>query len=69
MGFDIGRRTSAGSLSFDVMFVKRRGPTASSCDTLIGQVSEAQRQEWSSGTPADWAMEAVILNQALAASP
>ena len=34
MGFDIGRRTSAGSLSFDVMFVKRRGPTASSCDDL-----------------------------------
>jgi hypothetical protein len=30
---------------------------------LIGQISEAQRQEWSSGTPADWAMEAFGLAQ------
>jgi hypothetical protein len=29
--------------------------------TLIGQVSEAQRKEWSSGAPADWAMEAFAL--------
>ena len=28
---------------------------------LIGQISEAQRQAWSSGTPADWAMEAFAL--------
>jgi hypothetical protein len=29
--------------------------------TLIGQISEQQRKEWSSGTPADWAMEAFTL--------
>jgi hypothetical protein len=28
---------------------------------LIAQISEAQRQEWSSGTPGDWAMEAFAL--------
>jgi hypothetical protein len=28
---------------------------------LIGQISEPQRKEWSSGTPADWAMEAFAL--------
>jgi hypothetical protein len=29
--------------------------------TLIGQISEQQRKEWSSGAPADWAMEAFAL--------
>jgi hypothetical protein len=28
---------------------------------LIGQISEQQRQEWASGTPADWAVEAFAL--------
>jgi len=28
---------------------------------LIGQISEAQRQEWASGKPTDWAMEAFTL--------
>ena len=28
---------------------------------LIGQISEAQRQEWASGKPSDWAMEAFAL--------
>jgi hypothetical protein len=28
---------------------------------LIGQIPEPQRKEWSSGTPADWAMEACTL--------
>jgi S1/P1 Nuclease len=28
---------------------------------LIERLSEAQRQEWSSGTPADWAMDAFAL--------
>jgi hypothetical protein len=27
----------------------------------MGQISEEQRQAWSSGTPADWAMEAFAL--------
>jgi hypothetical protein len=30
---------------------------------LIGQIPEAQRQAWASGTPADWAMEAFALAQ------
>jgi len=29
--------------------------------SLIGQISDAQRQEWASGKPADWAMEAFAL--------
>ena len=29
--------------------------------SLIGQISEPQRKEWSSGTPAGWAMEAFAL--------
>jgi S1/P1 Nuclease len=36
------------------------GP-APSCATLIERISEGQRKEWSSGTPADWAMEAFAL--------
>jgi hypothetical protein len=28
---------------------------------LIGQISEPQREEWSSSTPADWALEAFAL--------
>jgi hypothetical protein len=30
---------------------------------LIGRISEPQRQEWSSGTPADWAMEGFELSR------
>jgi len=29
--------------------------------SLIGQISETQRQAWSGGKPADWAMEAFAL--------
>lgn len=31
--------------------------------SLIGQISEAQWQNWSGGKPADWAMEAFALAQ------
>jgi len=30
---------------------------------LIGQISETQRQQWSGGKPADWAMEAFALGR------
>src|SRR6202048_5371458 len=31
--------------------------------SLIGRISEKQRQEWVGGTPADWAMEAFALGR------
>jgi hypothetical protein len=47
---------------WDVEFVERLGTDPGQvAAALIGQISEAQRQEWSSGTPADWAMEADTL--------
>jgi hypothetical protein len=47
---------------WDVEFVERLGtdPRQVAAE-LIGQISEPQRQEWSNGTPADWAMEAFAL--------
>ena len=47
---------------WDVEFVERLGTDPREvAATLIGQISESQRKEWSSGTPADWAMEAFAL--------
>jgi hypothetical protein len=47
---------------WDVEFVESLGTDPRRvAAALIGQISEAQRQEWSSGTPADWAMEAFAL--------
>jgi hypothetical protein len=47
---------------WDVEFVGRLGTDPSKvAANLIGQISETQRQEWSSGKPADWAMEAFAL--------
>jgi hypothetical protein len=47
---------------WDVEFVERLGSDLRQvAAALIGQISEPQRKEWSSGTPADWAMEAVEL--------
>jgi hypothetical protein len=44
---------------WDVEFVERLGADPRQvAGSLIGQISEEQRQAWSSGTPADWAMEA-----------
>jgi hypothetical protein len=44
---------------WDVEFVERLGTDPRQVAvTLIGEISEAQRKEWSSGTPADWVMEA-----------
>jgi len=49
---------------WDVEFVERLGTDPREIAvTLIGQISEEQRQAWSSGTPADWAMEAFALAQ------
>jgi hypothetical protein len=46
----------------DVEFVERLGTDPRQvAAALIGQISEAQRKEWSGGTPADWAMEAFAL--------
>jgi hypothetical protein len=47
---------------WDVGFVERLGndpPNVAA--SLIGQISETQRQEWSRGIPADWAMETFAL--------
>jgi hypothetical protein len=47
---------------WDVEFVERLGTDPRQvAGSLIGQISEEQRQAWSSGTPADWAMEAFAL--------
>jgi hypothetical protein len=47
---------------WDVEFVERLGTDPRQvAATLIGQISEPQQTEWSSGTPADWAMEAFAL--------
>ena len=43
---------------WDVEFVERLGTDPRQVAAiLIGRISEPQRQEWSSGTPADWAMQ------------
>jgi S1/P1 Nuclease len=43
---------------WDVEFVERLGTDPRLVVAgLIGQISEHQRKEWSSGTPSDWAME------------
>jgi hypothetical protein len=47
---------------WDVEFVERLGTDPRQvAASLIGQISETQRQEWSGGKPADWAMEAFAL--------
>jgi len=47
---------------WDVEFVERLGADPRQvAATLSGEISEAQRHEWSSGTPADWAMETFAL--------
>jgi hypothetical protein len=49
---------------WDVEFVQRLGSDPPKvAASLIGQVSETQRQEWSGGTPAGWAMEAFTLGR------
>jgi hypothetical protein len=49
---------------WDVEFVERLGTDPRQVAAgLIGQISEVQRKEWSSGTPADWAMEAFALGR------
>jgi hypothetical protein len=47
---------------WDTDFVQRLGTDPHQVAAgPIGQISDPQRQEWSSGTPADWAMEAFAL--------
>ena len=47
---------------WDIEFVERLGTDPRRvAASLIGQISDAQRQEWASGKPADWAMEAFAL--------
>jgi hypothetical protein len=47
---------------WDIEFVERRGSDPNQvAANLIGQISEAQRLEWSGGKPADWALEAFAL--------
>jgi hypothetical protein len=47
---------------WDVEFVERLGTNPQQVAAgLVGQISEKQRQEWSGGKPADWAMEAFAL--------
>jgi hypothetical protein len=59
---DEGVRPSNLHHYWDVEFVESLGTDPSQvAATLIGQISEAQRKEWSSGAPADWAVEAFAL--------
>jgi hypothetical protein len=47
---------------WDVELVERLGTDPRQvAGSLIGQISEEQRQAWSSGAPSDWAMEAFAL--------
>jgi hypothetical protein len=47
---------------WDVEFVERLGTDPRQvAESLIGNISEKQRQEWSSGKSADWALEAFAL--------
>jgi S1/P1 Nuclease len=47
---------------WDVEFVERLGTDPRQvAGSLIGKISEEQRHAWSSGTPADWAMQAFAL--------
>jgi hypothetical protein len=47
---------------WDVEFVQGLGTDPRQvAGSLIGRISEEQRQAWSSGTPSDWAMEAFAL--------
>ena len=49
---------------WDTQFVKRLGADPRQvAASLIGQITETQRQEWSGGRPADWAMEAFALGR------
>jgi hypothetical protein len=49
---------------WDVEFVERLGTDPRQvAASLIGQISEKQRQEWSGGKPADWVMEAFALGR------
>jgi hypothetical protein len=49
---------------WDIEFVEQLGTDPRQvAASLIGQISETQRQEWSSGTPADWAMEAFAIGR------
>ena len=53
---------------WDIEFVERLGTDPRRvAASLIGQISDAQRQEWASGKPADWAMEAFALARSDAA--
>ena len=58
-------RTPVTSITYwDVEFVERLGTDPRQVtSSLVEQISQLQRQEWSSGTPADWAMEAFALAQ------
>jgi nuclease S1 len=47
---------------WDIEFVERLGTDPRQvAASLTGQISDPQRQDWSSGTPADWAMEAFAI--------
>ena len=57
-------RRNPGNLHryWDFEFVERLGVDPRQVAAgLIGQISEQQRQAWSSGTPADWALESFAL--------
>jgi S1/P1 Nuclease len=57
-------RRNPGNLHryWDVEFVERLGVDPRQvAASLVGQIPEQQRQAWSSGTPADWALEAFTL--------
>jgi hypothetical protein len=55
---------------WDIELVERLGTSPPQVAvSLVGQISEAQRQEWSRGTPADWVMETFALARKDAYAP
>jgi len=59
----------AGNLHqyWDTLFVERLGMnSAAVAATLIDDITPAQRREWASGSPADWAMQSHALAQTIA---
>jgi hypothetical protein len=59
----------AGNLHqyWDTVFVERLGKdSAAVAALLIGDITPAQRREWSSGTPADWAMQSFAIAKSMA---
>jgi hypothetical protein len=67
-----GSGTSSGELHgfWDTQFVALQGKSATTvANTLIGKITDAKRQQWSTGTPNDWAIETYSVSKVNAYGP